>query len=76
MLKAVKVPVGGVSKFYSIAPSLRALARDRKGVTAVVTALGATAIIGITGLAIDVASWEVNLREMQGADRVRALRSH
>jgi Flp pilus assembly protein TadG len=49
------------------------LAHDKKGATAVVMALGATAIIGITGLAIDVASWEVNLRKMQGAADQAAL---
>ena len=53
--------------FGAIATSLGECARDRKGVTAVVAALGATAIIGFTGLAIDVASWEVTLRKMQGA---------
>jgi Flp pilus assembly protein TadG len=49
------------------------LAHDKKGATAVVMALGATAIIGITGLAIDVASWEVNVRKMQGAADQAAL---
>ncbi len=32
-----------------------------------ITALGATALIGFTGLGIDVASWQVTLRKMQGA---------
>jgi Flp pilus assembly protein TadG len=52
---------------------LRDLVHDKKGATAVVMALGATAIIGITGLAIDVASWEVNLRKLQGAADQAAL---
>ena len=45
----------------------RNLPGDRRGVTAVITALGATALIGFTGLGIDVASWQVTLRRMQGA---------
>jgi Flp pilus assembly protein TadG len=61
------------SKFYSFAKVLRTLALDQKGVTAVVTALGATAIIGFAGLAIDVASWQVTLRKMQGAADQAAL---
>jgi Flp pilus assembly protein TadG len=52
---------------------LRDLVHDKKGATAVLMALGATAIIGVTGLAIDVASWEVNLRKMQGAADQAAL---
>lgn len=59
--------------FNSTLATLRGLALDRKGVTAVVTALGATAVIGVTGLAIDVASWEVTLRKMQGAADQAAL---
>src|SRR5690349_15734500 len=73
MSKPGKVPLVKVGTLYPISESLRALARDRRGITAVVTALGATAIIGITGLAIDVASWEVNLRKMQGAADQAAL---
>jgi Flp pilus assembly protein TadG len=61
------------SMFYSIVATLRGLTLDRKGVTAVVAALGATAVIGVTGLAIDVASWEVTLRNMQGAADQAAL---
>jgi Flp pilus assembly protein TadG len=61
------------SKLDPIANLLRALSRDRRGITAVVMALGAATIIGITGLAIDVASWEVNLRKMQGAADQAAL---
>jgi Flp pilus assembly protein TadG len=49
------------------------LAQDQKGVTAVIAALGATALIGIAGLAIDVASWEVTLRKLQGAADQAAL---
>jgi Flp pilus assembly protein TadG len=56
-----------MSLFEMFARSLRQCIHDRRGVTAVVAALGAMAIIGFTGLAIDVASWEVTLRKMQGA---------
>src|SRR5260370_10169313 len=73
MRKAVKVSVDRGGKFCSIPVSLRGLARDQKGVTAMITALGATALIGFTGLAIDVASWEVTLRKMQGAADQAAL---
>ena len=61
------------ARFEAVTSSLRELVRDRKGVTAVVAGLGATAIIGFTGLAIDVASWEVTLRKMQGAADQAAL---
>src|SRR5215469_15565573 len=59
--------VRNMGRFRVIATLLGKCARDQNGVTAVVAALGATAIIGFTGLAIDVASWEVTLRKMQGA---------
>jgi Flp pilus assembly protein TadG len=36
-------------------------------------ALGATALMGVTGVAIDVASWEGTLRKMQGAANQAAL---
>jgi Flp pilus assembly protein TadG len=73
MPEVTPIPSVKVSRFYSIVATLRGLALDRKGVTAVVTALGATAVIGVTGLAIDVASWEVTLRKMQGAADQAAL---
>lgn len=62
-----------VSDRCGASPVLAKLACNREGVTAVVTALGATAIIGFTGLAIDVVSWEVALRKMQGAADQAAL---
>ena len=55
------------SLLYSLWAMGRCLPGDRRGVTAVITALGATALIGFTGLGIDVASWQVTLRRMQGA---------
>jgi Flp pilus assembly protein TadG len=43
------------------------LLADRSGATALVTALALTVILGFAGLAIDVASWQVTQRNMQGA---------
>ena len=40
---------------------------DRRGVTAILTALGATVLLGFTGLAIDAAVWQVDQRRLQGA---------
>jgi len=51
----------------------RRLAADRRGVSGLVTALAATALLGFAGLAIDVIMWEVNLRTMQGAADQAAL---
>jgi Flp pilus assembly protein TadG len=48
-------------------PSLPAIRRDAGGAIAVVTALALTVLIGVIGLAIDVASWQVTTRQMQGA---------
>lgn len=49
------------------------LAADRSGVTAVITALVLTILMGFCGLAIDVVMWEVNQRTMQGAADQSAL---
>ena len=73
MWRSGKRPIVKAGNSYPIAKSLGAFAHDRSGITAVFTALGATALIGITGLAIDVASWEVTLRKMQGAADQAAL---
>jgi hypothetical protein len=35
---------------------------DRRGVTAVITGLALTTLIGFCGLAVDVVMWEVNQR--------------
>ena len=54
-----------MSLFEMFATPLGQCIYDQKGgVTAVVAGLGATAIIGFTRLAIDIASWEVTLRKM------------
>ena len=45
----------------------RALRADRRGGVAIITALAAVVLIGFAGLAIDVASWQVTKRQMQGA---------
>lgn len=46
---------------------VRGLWGDRRGVTAIITALGMTVLIGAAGLAIDVAYWEATQRSVQGA---------
>jgi Flp pilus assembly protein TadG len=43
------------------------LCKDERGTIAVMTGLCATAIVGFAALAIDVGSWEVAKRSMQGA---------
>lgn len=47
--------------------TLLRLASDQRGVTAVVTAIGLSVLMGFAGLAIDVGYWQVNQRRMQGA---------
>jgi Flp pilus assembly protein TadG len=46
---------------------------DRRGVTAVITGLALTTLIGFCGLAVDVVMWEVNQRNLQGAADQAAL---
>ena len=59
------------------AARLRALAdrlwADRRGGTAVLTALGATALMGFAGLGVDVAYWELSGRKLQSAADAAAL---
>jgi Flp pilus assembly protein TadG len=45
----------------------RALWADRRGVSVIVTGLAAVVLMGFAGLAIDVVSWQVTQRQMQGA---------
>ena len=45
----------------------RGFCRDERGVTAIMTGLLATALMGFAGLAVDVGIWEMNLRNAQGA---------
>jgi Flp pilus assembly protein TadG len=46
---------------------ISALWRDQRGVVAVMTAAGGSMLIGLAGLATDVALWEANKRSAQGA---------
>lgn len=43
------------------------LLRDRRGATAILTALCATGMIGLAGLAVDVGYWQMQQRNVQGA---------
>jgi Putative Flp pilus-assembly TadE/G-like len=51
----------------------RRLWNDRNGVTMIMTALTAVVVIGFTGLASDVALWELNARKIQTAADEAAL---
>ena len=53
--------------FYRIATSLRRLGRDRRGAPLAMAALGVTVLIRLAGLATDIASWEISVRDMPGA---------
>lgn len=52
---------------FGLASVVRDLLRDRRGVTAIIAAIGATILLGFTGLAVDVAYWETTQRAVQGA---------
>jgi Flp pilus assembly protein TadG len=60
---------GPKKRFFSSALSLglRNLWNDQGGTIAIMTGLCATALVGFAALAIDVASWQVAKRSMQGA---------
>lgn len=47
--------------------ALKALAADRRGVSAIVIALSMSALLGFAGLAIDVSIWYADKRAAQGA---------
>ena len=51
----------------------RRLARDQKGVTALVTAFVALVLLGFVGLAVDVVVWELDGRKLQTAADEAAL---
>ncbi len=55
------------SFWSALSLGLRNLGCDQRGTIAVMTGLGAAALAGFTALAIDVASWQVSQRSMQGA---------
>jgi hypothetical protein len=52
---------------HSLSFGVRNLRDDGRGTIAVTTALCATVLFGLAGLAVDVASWEVAQHSMQGA---------
>ena len=52
---------------------LRNLCTDNRGVSAIITALSLTALMGFAGLGVDVAMWEISKRNMQGAADQAAL---
>lgn len=52
---------------------LRRLAHDQRGISAVVTALCLTGLVGVCGLATDAVMWQINNRTMQGAADQSAL---
>lgn len=56
-----------------MAAAIGRLWRDRSGVIAILTAFGALVLVGFTGLAIDVATWELTQHKMQGAADAAAL---
>src|SRR5260370_29360428 len=58
------------ARFEAMARKLRA---DERGVSGIVTAIALTALMGFSGLAIDVVMWEVSQRSMQGAADQAAL---
>jgi Flp pilus assembly protein TadG len=58
------------SYFIAVA---RRLSADDRGVSAIIMALALTVLVGVSGLAIDVVSWEVNQRDLQGAADQAAL---
>ena len=52
---------------------IRGLLSDRAGVSAVLTALSLTALLGFCGLAIDAVVWQIDYRTLQGAADQAAL---
>jgi len=55
------------------AMAISELRRDTGGATAIITAFGSTILLGCAGLAIDVGTWQVNKRKLQGAADQAAL---
>ncbi len=66
-----------IKKFRSLPARIEVMARqlraDARGVSGIVTAMALTALMGFSGLAIDVVMWETNQRSMQGAADQAAL---
>jgi len=67
-------PSGPKKRFFpnSLSFGVRNFCNDQRGTIAVMTGLCAVALAGFTALAIDVASWQVAQRSMQGAADVAA----
>ncbi len=66
-----------IRKFRSLRARIEAIACklrvDERGVSGIVTAMALTALMGFSGLAIDVVMWQSNQRAMQGAADQAAL---
>ncbi len=66
-----------ITKFSALYSRIEAVARklraDQRGVSFIVTALALAALLGFSGLAIDVVMWESNQRNMQGVADQAAL---
>ena len=62
-----------LSRVLQVRSQLQELTADRRGVTAVITAIALATLIGFCGLAVDVVMWEVNQRDLQGAADQAAL---
>src|SRR5579864_6094916 len=66
-----------ITKFSFLHSRIEVMARklgaDQRGVSGIVTALALAALLGFSGLAIDVVMWESNQRAMQGAADQAAL---
>jgi Flp pilus assembly protein TadG len=62
-----------LSLMLQVRSQLQELTADRRGVTAVITAIALATLIGFCGLAVDVVMWEVNQRDLQGAADQAAL---
>jgi hypothetical protein len=66
-----------ITKFSALYSRIEAVSRklraDERGVSFIVTALALAALLGFSGLAIDVVMWESNQRAMQGAADQAAL---
>src|ERR1700704_5320375 len=66
-----------IARFLSLPARIEAMAgklrADQHGASFVVTALAITVLMGFSGLAIDVAMWELNKSVMQGVADQAAL---
>jgi hypothetical protein len=56
----------GSSGFILLCRFMRQLLGDKRGATAIMTAVAATTVMGFAGLAVDVGYWQTTQRRMQG----------